>query len=104
MSLTPGATRGGTSRAFMRVPPHSCASLRKLIIVSATFRRDVWYPEIVAGMEHLDETVAEHMKHTPIYQGYQRIAPRPQDWPALCKRLGVISAQNYDLAGELSRI
>lgn len=52
--------------------------VRKLIIVSATFRRDGWYPEIVAGMEHLDESVAEQMKQTPMYQGYQRIAPRPQ--------------------------
>ena len=37
--------------------------VRKLIIVSATFRRDGWYREIVAGMEHLDETVAEQMMH-----------------------------------------
>ena len=88
----------------MRVPLHSCASLRKLIIVSATFRRDGWYPEIVAGMEHLDETVAEQMKQTPMYQGYQRIAPRPQDWPVLCKKLGVMFRNNYDWASEVSRI
>jgi len=68
--------------------------VRKLIIVSATFRRDGWYPEIVAGMEHLDESVAEQMKQTPMYQGYQRIAPRPQDCPVLCKKLGVMFRNN----------
>jgi pimeloyl-ACP methyl ester carboxylesterase len=76
----------------------------KLIIVSATFRRDGWYPEIVAGMEHLDESVAEQMKQTPMYQGYQRIAPRPQDWPVLCKKLGLMFRNNYDWTSEASRI
>jgi len=78
--------------------------VRKLIIVSATFRREGWYPEIVAGMEHLDESVAEQMKQTPMYQGYQRIAPRPQDWPVLCKKLGVMFRNNYDWTSEVSRI
>ena len=78
--------------------------VRKLIIVSATFRRDGWYPEIVAGMERMDESVAEQMKQTPMYQGYQRIAPRPQDWPVLCKKLGVMFRNNYDWASEVSRI
>jgi pimeloyl-ACP methyl ester carboxylesterase len=78
--------------------------MRKLIIVSATFRRDGWYPEIVAGMEHLDESVAEQMKQTPMYQGYQRVAPRPQDWPVLCKKLGVMFRNNYDWTSEVSRV
>jgi pimeloyl-ACP methyl ester carboxylesterase len=78
--------------------------VRKLIIVSATFRRDGWYPEIVAGMEHLDESVAEQMKQTPMYQSYQHIAPRPQDWPVLCKKLGVMFRNNYDWTSEVSRI
>ena len=78
--------------------------VRKLIIISATFRRDGWYPEIVAGMEHLDESVAEQMKQTPMYQGYQRVAPHPQDWPVLCKKLGVMFRNNYDWTSEVSRV
>src|SRR5207244_11396822 len=78
--------------------------VRKLIIVSATFRRDGWYPEIVVGMEHLDESVAEQMKQTPMYQGCQRVAPRPQDWPVLCKKLGVMFRNNYDWTSEVSRV
>jgi len=41
-------------------------------------------------MEHLDETVAEQMKQTPMYQGYQRIAPRPQTGRFCAKKLGVM--------------
>src|SRR5258707_11523903 len=55
-------------------------------------------------MEHLDETVAEQMKQTPMYQGYERIAPRPQDWPVLCKKLGVMFRNNYDWTSDVSRI
>jgi pimeloyl-ACP methyl ester carboxylesterase len=78
--------------------------VRKLIIVSAAFRRDGWYPEIVVGMEHLDESAAEQMKETPMYQTYRSIAPRPQDWPVLCKKVGLLFSKNYDWTGEASRI
>jgi pimeloyl-ACP methyl ester carboxylesterase len=76
--------------------------VRKLIIVSATFRRAGWYPEIVAGMEHLDEAAAEQMKQTPMYQTYQQIAPRSQDWPVLCKKLGVMFKKDYDWSSEVA--
>jgi pimeloyl-ACP methyl ester carboxylesterase len=55
-------------------------------------------------MEQLDQSVAEQMKQTPMYQGYQRIATRPQDWPVLCKKLGLMFRNNYDWTSEASRI
>jgi len=78
--------------------------VRKLIIVSATFGATDGIRRSFAGMAHLDESVAEQMKQTPMYQGYQRIAPRPQDWPVLCKKLGVMFRNNYDWTSEASRI
>src|SRR5712671_502235 len=50
--------------------------VRKLVIVSATYRRDGWYPEILAGESQLNPQTAEQMKQTPIYQSYAQIAPR----------------------------
>src|SRR5207248_69642 len=51
--------------------------IKKLVLVSTAFKRDGWYPEIVAGMSQVSAGAAEPMKQTPMYQIYARIAPRP---------------------------
>jgi pimeloyl-ACP methyl ester carboxylesterase len=78
--------------------------VRRLVIVSATFRRDGWYPEIVAGMSHLDPQTADQMKQTPMYQSYARVAPRPRDWPVLCTKLGMMFRQDYDWSEDVAKI
>ncbi|HZQ52159.1 MAG TPA: alpha/beta hydrolase [Bryobacteraceae bacterium] len=78
--------------------------VRKLVIVSAAFRRDGWYPEIVAGMSQLNANSAQHMQQTPMYQNYARVAPRPEDWPVLCTKLGVMFGQDYDWSSDVSKI
>jgi pimeloyl-ACP methyl ester carboxylesterase len=76
--------------------------VRKLIIVSFPFRRDGWYPEIRAGMEHMGPESAEQMKSTPLYQLYTSIAPRPKDWPTLHTKLRSLLSTNYDWSKEVS--
>jgi len=78
--------------------------VRKLVIVSATYRRDGWYPEILAGESQLNPQTAEQMKQTPIYQSYAQIAPRPQDWPVLCSKLGNMFRQDYDWSADVAKI
>src|SRR6266478_1765078 len=78
--------------------------VKKLVIVSATYRRDGWYPEILAGESQLNPQTAEQMKQTPIYQSYAQIAPRPQDWPVLCSKLGNMFRQDYDWSADVTKI
>jgi pimeloyl-ACP methyl ester carboxylesterase len=78
--------------------------VRKLVVVSATYRRDGWYPEILAGESQLNAHTAEQMKHTPFYEEYARVAPRPQDWPILCTKLGDMFRQDYDWSAEVKQI
>jgi pimeloyl-ACP methyl ester carboxylesterase len=77
---------------------------RKLAIVSAAFRRDGWYPEIVAGMSQMGANTAQQMRQTPMYQTYAKVAPRPEDWPVLCTKLGVMFRQDYDWSNDVSKI
>jgi pimeloyl-ACP methyl ester carboxylesterase len=42
--------------------------VRKLVLVSIPFKRDGWYPEILAGMGQMGSEAAEPMKGTPMYQ------------------------------------
>jgi pimeloyl-ACP methyl ester carboxylesterase len=78
--------------------------VKKLVIVSTAFRRDGWYPEIVAGMAQVGAAAAEPMKQTPMYQLYARIAPRPADWPVLLTKIGDLLRQDYDWSKEVTAI
>jgi pimeloyl-ACP methyl ester carboxylesterase len=77
--------------------------VRKLVVVSATFKRDGWYPEILTGMA-LGPTAAEQMKSTPLYQTYVRVAPNPQDWTLLFTKLSDMLKKDYDWSTEIAGI
>ena len=53
--------------------------------------------------EHMPKT-AEQMKQTSIYQSYAQVAPRPQDWPVLCSKLGNMFRQDYDWSADVVKI
>ena len=78
--------------------------VRKLVVVSTTFKRDGWYPEIVAGMSQMGPGAAEPMKQSPMYQMYARIAPKPADWPVLITKLGDLLHQDYDWSKDVAAI
>jgi pimeloyl-ACP methyl ester carboxylesterase len=78
--------------------------VKKLVIVSATFSRDGWYPEIVAGMTKMGADSAASMKQTPMYQLYAHTAPRPEDWPVLHTKLGEMFRKDYDWSKDLPAI
>src|SRR5215207_421424 len=78
--------------------------VRKLVVVSTPFKRDGWYPEILAGMEQMGPEAAEPMKQTPMYQLYASVAPKPEDWPVLLTKLGQLLGQDYDWSEEVAAI
>ena len=88
----------------LRTAIHHPDLVRKLVVVSATYRRDGWYPEIIAAESHMNAQSAEQMKQTPIYQTYAQIAPRPQDWTVLCTKLGDLFRRDYDWSSEVAKI
>ena len=79
-------------------------AVRKLVVVSTPFKRNGWYPEILAGMAQMGPEAAEPMKQTPMYQLYAAIAPRPQDWPVLLAKIGEALKQDYDWSGEVAQL
>jgi len=79
-------------------------AVRKLVVVSTAFKRDGWYPEIVAGMAQMGPGAAEPMKRTPMYQMYARIAPKPEDWPVLLTKLGELLRKDYDWSKDVAAI
>ena len=77
-------------------------AVRKLVAVSTAFKRDGWYPEVLAGMEQMGPAAAEPMKQTPMYQLYAGVAPRPEDWPVLLTKLGELLSRDYDWSEQVA--
>ncbi|MFG1832043.1 alpha/beta fold hydrolase [Micromonospora chersina] len=80
------------------------ALVRRLVLVSTPCRRQGWYPEVLAATAAQDERVAERMRGTPPHQLYERVAPRPQDWPALWAKTGELLRREYDWSAEVAAL
>jgi pimeloyl-ACP methyl ester carboxylesterase len=78
--------------------------VNKLIIVSAAFKRDGWYPENLSGMSQMGPAAADAMKQTPMYQMYSQLAPKPEDWSLLFTKLGDLGKQEYDWSEDVKKI
>jgi pimeloyl-ACP methyl ester carboxylesterase len=72
------------------------AAVRRLVVVSMVFKRDGWYPEVLAAMAQMGPAAAEQMKPSPLYQTYARVAPRPADWPVLVSKLAELLKKDFD--------
>ncbi|HET9759625.1 MAG TPA: alpha/beta fold hydrolase [Nocardioidaceae bacterium] len=75
--------------------------VRRLVLVSANIRRDAIYPELLDQQGQVSAAAAAFMVDTPMYQLYQRIAPRPEDFPRLLDKIGAAMAQDFDYAEEV---
>jgi len=76
--------------------------VRKLVLVSTPFKRNGWYPEVLAAMAQSSPESAEGMKGSPMYEVYSRIAPRVEDWPVLFAKLGALLRQDYDWSRDVA--
>ena len=75
--------------------------VRRLAAVSANVRRDAIYPEMLAQAGQMGAAAAEFMKETPMYELYQRVAPRPEDFPRLLDKIGEALAKDFDFTEEV---
>ncbi len=69
------------------------ASVRKLVVVSATCKRDGWYPEVLDAMAQMGPAAGEQMKQSPLYRLYPNV-----NWAVLFTKLGDLLRKDYDCA------
>jgi pimeloyl-ACP methyl ester carboxylesterase len=77
------------------------AKVRRLVAASANIRPDAIYPEMRAQQAQVSAAAADFMKDTPMYQLYQRVAPRPEDFPRLLDKIGQSMARDFDYTEEV---
>lgn len=73
--------------------------VRRLVIVSAPFRRDGWYPEVRADFDQMGPAAGEVMKQSPLAQLYPNV-----DWPSLFGKIGDLARKEYDWSADVRSI
>ena len=77
------------------------AKVRKLVMAAANIRPDAIYAEMRVQQGQVNAAAAEFMKDTPMYQLYQKVAPRPEDFPRLLDKMGALMAKDFDYTKEV---
>src|SRR5256884_461345 len=75
--------------------------VRRLVAAAANIRPDAIYAEMRVQQGQVGAAAAEFMKDTPMYQLYQRVAPRPEDFPKLLDKIGASMAKDFDFGDEV---
>jgi pimeloyl-ACP methyl ester carboxylesterase len=78
--------------------------VERLVLISTVFKRRGWHPEMTDGMDAMGPEIAEPFKQTPMYQAYERIAPRKEDWPVLVTQLTTAMKIDYDWSADVARL
>jgi len=75
--------------------------VRRLVLVSVNIRSNAIYPEMLAQQGQVGPESMAFMKNTPMYELYQRVAPRPDDFPKLLGKIGASMAKDFDFTEEV---
>ena len=78
--------------------------VRRLVLVSAGFAQDGFYPELLPMQAAVGAAMAEQMKGTPMYQSYLAIAPDPAEFPKLLDAMGEWMRRPYNWADEVATL
>ena len=80
------------------------AMVRRLVLLSAGFAQDGFYPEMLPMQAQVGAAMAEQMKDTPMYKSYVARAPKPQDFPRLLDRMGELMRKPYDWSEDVKKL
>ena len=75
--------------------------IHKLVSAAAHARRDAIPAEMLAQQAQVSAAAIPFMKDTPMYQLYQRVAPRPDDFGRLLDKIGESMSKDFDYSKEV---
>jgi pimeloyl-ACP methyl ester carboxylesterase len=76
----------------------------RLVVASIYFRSDDAHEELKVQQAQVNASAAEFLKETPMWELYQRVAPRPEDFPGLLDKIGAMMQVGFDYTEELRGI
>ena len=73
----------------------------RLVSCSAAIRTDATYAEMRAQQGQVNAAAEPFMRETPMYELYQRVAPRPEDFGRLLDKIGEAMAVPFDFTDDV---
>lgn len=90
--------------AALRLAVQHPEVVRRLVIVSAPYAQNGFFPEMLPQQAAVSAAMADMMKETPMYKSYVAVAPRPQDFPRLLDRMGELMRAPYDWTEDVKKL
>lgn len=81
---------GAALQAAVRHP----ARVRKLVVLSATYRRDGWYPEV---MHAIGAMTLASIAGSPLERDYRRLSPTPDRFARYFERVRALNHEDQDI-------
>ena len=78
--------------------------VRRLVIASAPFARNGFFPEMLPQQAAVSGAMAEMMKETPMYKSYAAIAPDVAEFPKLLDAMGAAMRVDYDASDAVAKL
>lgn len=78
--------------------------VRRLVLMSAGYAQDGFYPEMLPMQAQVGAAMAPMMKDTPMYKSYAAVAPRPEDFPKLLDQMGALMRKPYDYSEDVKKL
>lgn len=75
--------------------------VRKIVLASTAFKKDGWYPEVLAGMASIS---VEGFATTPLPETYLKTSPRPEAWPGFVAKMRQLLSDEYDWTASIAAL
>jgi pimeloyl-ACP methyl ester carboxylesterase len=76
----------------------------RAVVASAPVWRSALPAEMLAQQAQVNSAAVEFMKDTPMYELYQQVAPRPEDFGQLLDKIGASMAADYDFSDDVKSL
>ncbi|MCF3639095.1 alpha/beta fold hydrolase [Rhizobium sp. TRM95111] len=92
---------GGVALHFAAQAPDR---VRRLVIASAPYAKDGFFPEMIPQQEAVSGAMADMMKETPMYRSYAAVAPDVSEFPKLLDAMGDLMRADYDASDAVAKL
>jgi pimeloyl-ACP methyl ester carboxylesterase len=93
----------GGGAAFRLAVQHP-DKVRRLVVASAGFAQNAFFPEMLPMQAAVGAGMAEMMKETPMYQSYAAVAPDVSEFPRLLDAMGALMRQPFNWAEDVKTL
>ena len=90
--------------AGLRLAIQHPTRVRRLVVASAPYAQNGFFPEMLPQQAAVSAAIAEQMKETPMYKSYVAVAPDPKDFPRLLDRMGELMRRPYDWSEDVKKL